>query len=123
MGTVSLSKAASRDIRMTRRAKGPAITGDIVAPATDIQDAYIARVMAAFKKVTPRTRGSQFGRTTRAARKHALTRLNKRGYSTEAATQIIDDAHAVFLRDAAAMRGASWPLSTSFVRVSWSKEP
>jgi hypothetical protein len=123
MGAVSLSKAASRGVRMLRRTMGPAITSNIVTPVTDIQDAYIARVMAAFQKVTPRTRGSQFGRPARAARKHALTRLNKRGYSTEAATQFIDDAHAVFLRDAAAVRGTSWPLSSSFVRISWSKEP
>jgi hypothetical protein len=73
----------------------------------DIQDAYIARVMAAFEKVTPRTKGHRFGRTKRAARKQAITRLIKRGYSAKAATQIVNDAHDVFLLEAATMRGAS----------------
>jgi hypothetical protein len=78
-----------------------------VTSTVDIEDAYIARVMAAFKKVTPHTRSNQFGRTTRAARKQAIIRLIKRGYSVKAATQIIDDAHDVFLVEASAMRGAS----------------
>jgi hypothetical protein len=73
----------------------------------DVEDAYVARVMAAFKKVTPNTKGNQFGRTKRAARKQAIIRLIKRGYSVKAATQIIDDAHDIFLVEAAAMRGAS----------------
>ncbi len=73
----------------------------------EIQDAYIARVMAAFKKVTPRTKGNRFGRAKRAARKQTITRLIKRGYSAKDATQIVDDAHDVFLLEAAAMRGAS----------------
>jgi hypothetical protein len=78
-----------------------------VTSIIDIQDAYIARVMTAFKKVTPRTRGNQFGRTTRAARKHAVIRLIKHGYSARDAAQIIDDAHGVFLLEASAIRGAS----------------
>jgi hypothetical protein len=73
----------------------------------DIQEAYIARVMAAFEKVTPRTKGNRFGRAARAARKHAIARLIERGNSARAATQIIDDAHDVFLREAAAIRSAS----------------
>jgi hypothetical protein len=74
-----------------------------VTSIVDIQDANVARVMAAFKKVTPRTKGNQFGRTTRAARKHAITRLIKHGYSARAATQIVNDAHDVFLLEASAM--------------------
>ena len=74
---------------------------------TDIQDAYIARVMAAFEKVTPRTKGNRFGRAKRAARKQAITRLISLGYSAEAAKQIVNDAHDVFLLEANAKDGAS----------------
>ena len=73
----------------------------------DIQDAYVARVVAAFEKVTPRTKGDRFGRAKRAARKQAITRLTKRGYSAEAATQIVNDAHDVFLLEAGAKEDAS----------------
>jgi hypothetical protein len=78
-----------------------------VTSMIDIQDAYIARVMAAFAKVTPRTKGHRFGRARRAARKQAITRLIKRGYSARDAAQIVDDAHDVFLLEANAIRGAS----------------
>jgi hypothetical protein len=64
MRTVSLPEAASRDVRMLRGAIGPAITSNIVTAMMDIQDAYIARVTASFKKVTPHTRGNRFGWAT-----------------------------------------------------------
>jgi len=74
---------------------------------TDIQDAYIARVMDAFEKVTPHTKGDRFGRAKRAARKQAITRLIELGYSAEAAKQIVNDAHDVFLLEAGAKEDAS----------------
>jgi hypothetical protein len=76
-----------------------------VTSIIDIQDAYIARLMAAFKKKTPRTKGNRFGRAKRAARKQAITRLIRRGYPAKSATQIVDDAHDVFLVVASTMRG------------------
>ncbi len=81
----------------------------VLTSILDIQVAYITRVMAAFEKVTPRTKGHRFGRARRAARKQAITRLVKRGYSARDAAQIVDDAHDVFLLEAAVMRGASRP--------------
>jgi SOS response regulatory protein OraA/RecX len=78
-----------------------------MTPLIDIQDAYIARVMAAYAKVTPRTKGNRFGRAKRAARKHTITRLIRRGYSAEDAAQIVNDAHDVFLLEAAATSDAS----------------
>jgi hypothetical protein len=77
-----------------------------VTSTVDIEDDYIARVTTAFKKTRHR-KGNEFGRTTRAARRQAIIRLIKRGYPVKAATQIIDDAHDVFLTEASAMRGAS----------------
>jgi hypothetical protein len=82
-------------------------TESIMTSIVDIQDAYIARVMAAYAKVTPRTKGNRFGRTRRAARKQAITRLSKRGYSAKDAAQIVNDAHDVFLLEAHAVRDAS----------------
>jgi hypothetical protein len=78
-----------------------------VTSTTDIQDAYIARVMAAFEKATPHTKGDRFGRAKRAARKQAITRLIELGYSAEAAKQIVNGAHDVFLLEASAKEGAS----------------
>jgi SOS response regulatory protein OraA/RecX len=78
-----------------------------VTSIIEIQETYIARVMAAFAKVTPRTKGNRFGRAKRAARKQAVTRLIKRGYSAKDATQIINDAHDVFLLEVSAMGGES----------------
>jgi hypothetical protein len=107
-GTLALSGKAARPTNARGLQGGTGRrSGRTVTSTVDIEDAYIARVMAAFKKVTPHTRGNQFGRTTRAARKQAIIRLIKRGYSVKAATQIIDDAHDVFLVEASAMRGAS----------------
>jgi hypothetical protein len=73
---------------------------------TDIQDAYIAR-MAGSEKIPPRTKGNPFGRTKRAARKQAITRLVNLGYSAGAAVKIVNDAHDVFLREAGAKDDAS----------------
>jgi hypothetical protein len=136
VGSPSVALASSREARdihpcshhhaASRAAGSPAIPGGvrrasdalvsgkaewlgrrIMTPTVDIQDAYIACVMAAFKKVTPRTKGNRFGRAKRAAHKRAITDLIKRGYSAKAATQIIGAAHDSFLREATAMRGAS----------------
>lgn len=61
-----------------------------------IQEAYIARVAAAWAKVGPRTKGHRFERSRRAARNEAFARLEKLGFSDIDARVVISDAHDMF---------------------------
>jgi hypothetical protein len=93
---------------------------------TDIQVAYVSRMIAALKttpplspqqkwlscadmatkqrRVRPRTKSNRLGRTKHAAQKQAITRLIKHGYSAQVASQIVDDAHDIFLAEANSLR-------------------
>jgi hypothetical protein len=63
----------------------------------EIQEGYIARVSAAHAKITRRTKGDRFGKTRRAARKEAITKLIRRGFDEIGAALAVKDAHDMFL--------------------------
>ena len=67
----------------------------------EIQDAYVARVMLAHSKITLRTKGHRFNRSKAAARKEAVSRLLRKGYTEADAVVIVKDAHDMFLLEAA----------------------
>lgn len=67
----------------------------------EIQDAYVARLMLAHSKITARTKGHRFNRSKGAARREAVARLLRKGYTEADAAVIVKDAHDVFLLEVA----------------------
>lgn len=67
------------------------------ASLIEIQEAYIARLMAAHAKITPRTKGDRFARTRGAARREAIRKLLGRGFDEAGAAIVAKDAHDMFL--------------------------
>ena len=66
-----------------------------------IQEAYIARLLAANAKIGKRSSGLAFARTKRAARKEAESKLIKLGYYQNDAAQIVSDAFDMFVLERA----------------------
>lgn len=67
------------------------------ASLIEIQEGYIARVMAAHAKITPRTKGNRFAMTRGAARREAIRKLVRRGFDEAGAALAVKDAHDMFL--------------------------
>jgi hypothetical protein len=53
----------------------------IMTTLSQPQDSYVARVLLAPCKVTPRTTGDRFGRSVRAARRDGMARLMRLGFA------------------------------------------
>jgi hypothetical protein len=62
----------------------------------EIQEAHVARLLAAHAKIGPRSAGLMFARTARASKKRTIQQLVAKGYDEAHAQQITRDAYDMF---------------------------
>ena len=70
----------------------------------EIQQAYIDRVVPAFLRITERTKGRRAEKTRSAARREALARLQRLGFTPDNAALVIKDAQDIAALEIGAVR-------------------